>query len=244
MKITFLFIIISVLASCSSENHQSANKLSDFIKPTYSHNQSVLNCELLPDKNLNSVEKFIPLFVDDLNEALNKDDQVMFLFPIQDENTNISKFKILLNHKDEDMLNAMRVILANLSFEETASCNTEDFAYGRLSLRPSNSTSTIAAVEMMECKYLDGFNYATMKLVFEEFIDELTKVDQNVSIVYAENLSDSSNFRWFNIFESTESRKMFVEGWQDLSVSNRMQALFLEQSSCGYSNLYKSYKVV
>ena len=96
----------------------------------------------------------------------------------------------------------------------------------------------------MECKYLDGFNYATMKLVFEEFIDELTKVDQNVSIVYAENLLDSSNFRWFNIFESTESRKIFVEGWQDLSVSNRMQALFLEQSSCGYSNLYKSYKVV
>ena len=71
------------------------------------------------------------IFVDDLNEVRNKDDQLMFLFPIQDENTNISKFKILLNHKDEDMLNAMRVILANLSFEETASCNTEDFAYGR-----------------------------------------------------------------------------------------------------------------
>ena len=83
-----------------------------------------------------------------------------------------------------------------------------------------------------------------MKLVFEEFIDALAKLDQKVSIVYSENLEIKSNFRWFNIFDSIESRKIFIESWQDLSVSNQMQTLFTEQSSCGASTLYKSYKVI
>jgi hypothetical protein len=96
----------------------------------------------------------------------------------------------------------------------------------------------------MECKYVNDFNYATMKLVFEEFVDALAKLEQKVSIVYSENLEIKSNFRWFNIFDSIESRKIFIESWQDLSVSNQMQTLFTDQSSCGASTLYKSYKVI
>jgi len=134
--------------------------------------------------------------------------------------------------------------LLDLSFEETALCNTEESSYGRLSLFESKFESTLAVVEMMECKYVNDFNYATMKLVFEEFIDALGKLDQKISIVYSEDLEIKSNFRWFNIFDSIESRKIFIESWQDLSVSNQMQTLFTEQSSCGESTLYKSYKVI
>ena len=67
-------------------------------------------------------------------------------------------------------------------FEETALCNTEESIYGRLSLYESNLESTLTVIEMMECKYLNDFNYATMKLVFEEFIDALRKVNPNISI--------------------------------------------------------------
>ena len=82
------------------------------------------------------------------------------------------------------------------------------------------------------------------EFVFEEFIDALGKLDQTISIVYSENLEITSSFRWFNIFDSIESRKIFIESWQDLSVSNQIQTLFTEQSICGASNLYKSYKVI
>ena len=244
MKVIFLFILFSLLAGCSSESNKAPGVLSDFIKADYSHNQSIISCELLPDRNLNSVEKFIPAFVDKLNKVRKKDDEVMFFFPIQEENSSISKFKILLNHKDEVLIDEMKITLADLLFEKTALCVREDSSYGRLSLLESELDSTLAVVEMMECKYVNEFNYATMKLVFEEFIDALAKLDQNISIIYSENLEDKSNFRWFNIFESTESRGMLIESWQDLSVSNKIQALFTEQSSCGASYLYKSYKVI
>ena len=244
MKIIFLFILFSVLAGCSSETDKAPSILSDFIKADYSHNQSIISCKLLPDRNLSSVERLIPVFVDKLNKVKENDDEVMFFFPIQVENSTISKFKILINHQNKVLLEDIHQTLSDLSFEETALCNTEESFHGRISLFESKFESTMAIVEMMECKYINDFNYATIKLVFEEFIDALAKLDPKVSIVYSENLEIKSNFRWFNIFESLESRKIFIESWQDLTVSNQMQTLFTEQSSCGASTLYKSYKVI
>jgi hypothetical protein len=244
MKIIFLFILFSLLAGCSSENNKATSALSDFIKADYSHNQSIISCELLPDRNLSSVEILIPVFVSKLNKVREKDDEVMFFFPIQVENSSISKFKILINHENKVLLEEMHKTLSDLSFKETALCNAQESLYGRLSLFESKFESTLAIVEMMECKYINDFNYATMKLVFEEFIYALAKLDQKVSIIYSENLEIKSKFRWFNIFDSMESRKLFIENWQDLSVSNQMQTLFTEQSSCGASTLYKSYKII
>ena len=99
MKVIFLFILFSLLAGCSSENNKAPSVLSDFIKADYSHNQSIISCELLPDRNLSSVERLIPVFVEKLNKVRKKDDEVMFFFPIQFENSSISKFKILLSKK-------------------------------------------------------------------------------------------------------------------------------------------------
>ena len=244
MRALSLIVLITFLMSCNSENNESSIKLSNFIKANYSHNQSFINCQLQLDKNLNSVERFIPLFVGDLKKVLDSEDEIFFLFPMQNKNMSISEFEIVLNHIDEIMINEMFRILEELSFADTATCKNQDLLYGRLKLKSSSSISNSSVIEVMECEYLDGFNYATMKLVFEEFIDTLAKIDHDLSIIYSENTSDTSSFRWFNIFDSMESRKIFIESWQDLSVSNQMQTLFTEQSSCGASTLYKSYKVI
>ena len=244
MRALSLIVLITFLMSCNSENNESSIKLSNFIKANYSHNQSFINCQLQLDKNLNSVERFIPLFVGDLKKVLDSEDEIFFLFPMQNKNMSISEFEIVLNHIDEIMINEMFRILEELSFADTATCKNQDLLYGRLKLKSSSSISNSSVIEVMECEYLDGFNYATMKLVFEEFIDTLAKIDHDLSIIYSENTSDTSSFRWFNIFDSMESRKIFIESWQDLSVSNQMQTLFTEQSSCGDSTLYKSYKVI
>ena len=244
MKTTFLFILFIFLIGCTSESNKSANSLSDFIKADYSHYQSIISCELLPEKNLSSVERFIPILVTQLDKVRDNNDEVKFFFPVETNNSSVSSFKILLNHQDEMLINDMRKSLSDLPFKETALCNTEDSVYGRLSLYEINLESTLTIIEIMDCNYLNNFNYATMKLVFEEFTDALRKVDPNISISYSENLENNSQFRWFNIFDSIDSRQTFVEDWQDLSISNQIQDLFIEQSSCGVSSLYKSYKVI
>ena len=244
MKTTFPFILFIFLIGCTSENNQSANSLSDFIKADYSHYQSIISCELLPEKNLSSVERFIPMLVTQLDKVRDNNDEVKFFFPVETDNSSVSSFKILLNHKDEMLIDDMRKSLSDTSFKETALCNTEDSVYGRLSLYETNLETTSTIIEIMDCSYLNNFNYATMKLVFEEFTDALRKVDPNISISYSENLENNSQFRWFNVFESIDSRQTFVEDWQDLSISNQIQDLFIEQSSCGISSLYKSYKVI
>ena len=244
MKTIFLFILFIFLIGCTSESNQSANSLSDFIKADYSHYQSIISCELLPEKNLSSVERFIPILVTQLDKVRDNNDEVKFFFPVETDNSSVSSFKILLNHQDELLINDMRKSLSDLPFKETALCNTEDSVYGRLSLYETNLEPTLTIIEIMDCNYLNNFNYATMKLVFEEFTDALRKVNPNISISYSENLENNSQFRWFNVFESIDSRQTFVEGWQDLSISNQIQDLFIEQSSCGVSSLYKSYKVI
>jgi hypothetical protein len=244
MKTTFLFILFIFLIGCTSENNQSANSLSDFIKADYSHYQSIISCELLPEKNLSSVERFIPILVTQLEKVRDNNDEVKFFFPIETENNSVSSFKILLNHQDQMLIDDMHKNLSDIPFKETALCNTDDSIYGRLSLYEGNLESTLTIIEIMDCSYLNNFNYATIKLVFEEFTDALRKVDPNISISYSENLENNSQFRWFNVFNSIDDRKAFVEDWQDLSISNLIQDLFTEQSSCGISSLYKSYKVI
>ena len=245
MKATLLPLFIFLFTACSPSNSSTANSLSDFIKAGYSHQQSFLDCELLPDQNLSSVERFIPKLVERLNQIRDSDDEMLFLFPIQDNNLSISNFKVVLNHKDTALKEEMASTLKDLSFDQIAACgNKKSASYGRVSLMSHLPNSNSLVVEVMECKYLEGFNYATMKLVFEEFIDAVTKFDKDIAIVYSESLEDTSNFRWFNVFESIEDRKVFLEAWQALVVSGEMQTLFLEQSICASSNLFKSYKVI
>ena len=244
MKATLLLFLIILFSACGSNNDHSSNNLSDFIKANYSHQQSSLNCQLLQDQNLNSVERFIPLFVDSFNKVRNDTDEVSFLFPIQDENISVSEFKILLNYQDKESIDEMSRALEDLSFGDIANCNIENISYGLVNLKLNILEPAATVVEIMECEYIEGYSYATMKLVFEQFIDALTKFDEDISITYSENISDTSNFRWFNIFNSIEDRRIFVAAWQDLTLSREIQSLFLEQSKCEFSNLYRSYKVL
>ena len=244
MKATLLLFIIILFSACTSDDDHSPNTLSDFIKANYSHQQSFLNCQLLTGNNLLSVNKFIPLFVDSFNQVRNDTDEVLFLFPIQDKNINVSDFKILLNHQDKELIDEMSRTLEDLAFGDIANCNIENISYGLVNLKSNILESAATVVEIMECEYIEGYSYATMKLVFEQFIDALTKFDEDISIIYSENISDTSNFRWFNIFNSIEDRRIFVAAWQDLTLSREIQSLFLEQSKCESSNLFRSYKVL
>ena len=97
---------------------------------------------------------------------------------------------------------------------------------------------------MLQCEYVDGFNYATMKLVLEQFTDALIKNNSPVDVIYSEQEGLNNNFKWTNIFLSLESRRDFVESWRALEISKEIQELLLEQSICQSSKTYRKYKVL
>ena len=98
--------------------------------------------------------------------------------------------------------------------------------------------------EVLQCDYKDGFNYATIKLVLEQFSDALVKNNSPVDIIYSESEGPDNSFQWTNIFLSLESRKDFVNLWQTLDISKEIQELLIEQSTCQSSKVYRQYKVL
>ncbi|MDC0062225.1 hypothetical protein OAJ69_04630, partial [Pseudomonadota bacterium] len=132
--------------------------------------------------------------------------------------TDTQVFEVLLNHSDSLSLDRLNLTLAALSFDDIA--------------------------EILECNYRDGYSYATIKLVLEQFTDALIKNNSQVNILYSEEDKSSSKFYWTNIFSSLESRQNFVESWQALEISKEIQGLLLEQSICESSQTYRRYKIL
>ena len=83
-----------------------------------------------------------------------------------------------------------------------------------------------------------------MKLILEQFTDALIKNNFPVDIFYSENSDSNDSFQWTNIFLSIDSRRSFVESWQQLEISKEIQSLLLEQSICESSNTFRQYKVL
>jgi len=113
-----------------------------------------------------------------------------------------------------------------------------------LKLTKETIDASPAVVEILECGYLENYDYATIKLVLEQFTDALVKNKSPVDIVYSGNQANSNQFQWTNVFSSQDSRKAFIESWQALEIGKEIQKLLLEQSECKSSKLYSRYKVL
>ena len=141
-------------------------------------------------------------------------------------------------------MDRFNLTLAALSFDDIANCESSTVSNSSLRLTSQTITTSPVISEILECEYKDGFNYATMKLVLEQFTDSLIKNNSPVDILYSEEGGSNNGFQWTNVFSSLESRKDFVESWQALEVSKDIQALLLEQSTCQSSKIYRRYKVL
>ena len=187
---------------------------------------------------------FIPKFVDSYKQIGDNTEEVFFLFPVNEDQIETQFFEILLKHKEESSLDKFNQTLATLSFDDIASCSSSTISNNSLSLTKRTIFNSPVVVEILECEYLNEFSYATMKLVFEQFADELLKNKSPVDLIYSENEDMSRHFQWTNIFSSLKSRREFIESWQVLEISKEIQALLLEQSICQSSELYRRYKVL
>jgi len=244
LKSFIVLIIFASLASCSGDSNDSNLDLSNFIKPEYEFKESMLRCNLVPGETLNSVERFIPKLVNSLSQTGDSPDELYFLFPVIEDEIETQTFELLLKHAEEPALDKFNLMLGDLSFDDIADCNVSSALSGslRLTNRLINLTPVIA--EVLECEYIDGYSYATMKLVIEQFTDALIKNNLTIDILYTEAENSKGNFQWTNIFSSLDSRVNFVESWQELEISKVIQELLLEQSTCQSSRIYHQYKVL
>jgi len=230
---------------CEGDSKNSNISLSNFIKPEYSFKESLFNCKIASDKTLNSVERFIPQFVDSFAKMEGGDDEELyFLFPVTEDNIETQSFDLLLKYDEVSDLDRFLLTLKSLSFDDIATCDNSKTVKNsfRLTKKVINNFPVIS--EILHCEYKDGFSYATMKLVIEQFTDALVKNNSPVEIVYSEEEGSIINFQWTNIFSSLESRKNFVESWQALQISKEIQEFLLEQSTCRSSKTFRQYKVL
>ncbi len=243
LKSYIKFIFIVLLASCDSDSKKSNLELSNFIKPQYSFKESSYNCRLLEGQTLNSVERFIPKFINSFEKMKDNSEELYFLFPVKEETTETQSFDLLLKHNESTSLDKFNLTLAALNFNEIATCNDSIVSSNSLRLTNQINSGSPVISEILQCEYVDGFNYATMKLVLEQFTDALIKHNSPVDVLYSEQEDMNDYFKWTNIFVSLESRRNFVESWQALEVSKEIQGLLLEQSICQSSKTYRQYKV-
>ena len=244
MKSFIVLVIFASLASCSGDSNDSNLDLSNFIKPEYEFKESMLRCNLVPGETLNSVERFIPKLVNSLSQTGDSPDELYFLFPVIEDEIATQTFELLLKHAEESSLDRFNLMLGDLSFGDIADCNVSSALSGSLRLTNQLINLTPVIAEVLECEYIDGYSYATMKLVIEQFTDALIKNNLTIDILYTEAENSKGNFQWTNIFSSLDSRVNFVESWQELEISKVIQELLLEQSTCKSSRIYRQYKVL
>ena len=244
MKSYIKFICLVILASCDGNSKNSNLELSNFIKPEYSYKESSLNCKLVEGQTLNSVERFIPRFISSFEKMRDNSEELYFLFPVKEESTETQFFDLLLKHSEATSLDRFNLTLAALSFNEIANCKGSTVSNNSLRLTNQINSNSPVISEILECEYIDGFNYATMKLVLEQFTDALIKNNSPVDVLYSEQEGMNNKFKWTNVFLSLDSRQDFVESWQALEVSKEIQGLLLEQSICQSSQTYRQYKVL
>ena len=200
---------------------------------------------MVSGKTLNSVERFIPKFVNSFSRIDRSAEELFFLFPLLKEGQIDTKsFKLVFNHANQLSLNRFKLTLETLSFDEIAECKDSDILSRSLNLTSQNILDSNVISEILNCEYITGFNYATLKLALEQFTDALLKYNAPVDIFYGEAIDSENQFQWTNIFLSLESRQEFIESWQSLEISKEIQVMLLEQSICQPSKMYRRYKVI
>ena len=244
LKSYIKFICIILLVSCDGNSKNSNLELSNFIKLEYSSKESSFNCKLVEGQTLNSVERFIPKFINSFEQMSDNLEELYFLFPVKEDTTETQSFDLLLKYSEPSSLDKFNLTLAALSFNEIATCIDSFVSSNSLRLTNQINSNSPVISEMLQCEYVDGFNYATMKLVLEQFTDALIKNNSPVDVIYSEQEGLNNNFKWTNIFLSLESRRDFVESWRALEISKEIQELLLEQSICQSSKTYRKYKVL
>ena len=221
-------LILFILVSCSLENDEINNKSSSLIKPNFSSSQSRYDCVLYKDKSLNSLEAFIPNFVNKAKDLL-PSATLEFLF--NQENFNVS---------------TLAQILSEEGIDDVASCQLRDEIMLSSDIFIDNISINFTSfeVEFLNCEFNEGFNFGTFAIEIDTFLNLVRKKDVEYFAKFQQINNESNNFTWINYLSSAEEKDTLYEGWLEEEDSIKIQESFNAQSLCKSSASYKGYKVL
>ena len=190
-------LILFILASCSLENDEINNKSSSLIKPNFSSSQSRHDCILYKDKSLNSLEAFIPNFVNKAEDLL-PSATLEFLF---NQEKNIDNFSILyLDNQANFNVSILSQILSEEGIDDVASCQLRDEIMLSSDIFIDNISINFTSfeVEFLNCEFNEGFNFGTFAIEIDTFLNLVRKKDVKYFAKFQQINNESNNFTWIN----------------------------------------------
>ena len=237
------FLILSILAACSSETGIDDQRSSSLVKPNFSVIQARYDCLLSEDKSLNSLEAFIPNFVIKIKESLPSAGLEIFF----NQDTSVNKFSLF--YLDND-INFSSEIVSDLMDEEGmsdfADCIIQDNQMLSSNLYIDNKVLNFNSfeVEVLDCKFNDEYNYGTFSIEVDSFLNLIRKQDILYFAKFQQVNELSSEFTWINYLSSNSDKDILYKGWINEQDSIIIQESFNIQSTCESSTSYRGYKVL
>ena len=236
------FLILFIFISCS-EGVDKEDKSSFLIKPNFNSLQSRYDCILSDNKSLNNLEAFIPSFVGNVSNLI-PSATLEFLF---DQETNIDNFSILYRDKPENFnISTLNKVLDEEGMDKIASCQQSESVMLSSDIYIDNVPVDFSSfeVELLNCKFNEGYNYGTFAIEIDTFLNLIRKKDVKYFAKFQQINNTSNNFTWVNYLGSDEDKVKLYEGWLDEEDSIIIQEAFNTQSLCESSSSYKGYKVL
>ncbi len=232
----YLFIAI-FLFSCSNDNNE-LKSLSSLIQPNFSKNQFFIECNKNPKTTILDLEGFFSSVVESIDD--NKNIGLRVFFPSAE---NIDSF--IINFKSNNTLTSIEIdeLLFQEGVEKHASCRSQISKFNSVNFSANlfNNELNTNSVELINCNYLDGYNYGTIQISIERLISNLNYYDVNYQLEFLQDHNNPKKFVWINVFENTENDIMnYVKKSDEFT---EIQDEFTRNANCSSSLKYLSYNL-
>jgi hypothetical protein len=240
-----LFLITIILVSCGNNNVKDNIKLSSLIEPEFSFNQSIIECKLLGKSSLLDLEFFFSKNIAKYKKITANKIKLFILFP--ENNINVNNFIInVISSIDDESLQILIEEIKNDSINKISACNFTVAKNKGLNIfnYQNNSDSDYTLIEILSCKYNQGYNYGTFQITINRFINHIKKLQIPFSLSYVQQFSNNTNFLWINSYHDQSYEKMLIDSWINSGDASEIKDEFIENATCIESSSYKSYQLL
>ncbi len=244
-KFLNLFLITVILVSCGNNNVKDDIKLSSLIEPEFSFNHSIIECKLLGESSLIDLEFFFSKNIAKYKTITANKIKLFILFP--ENNINVNNFIInIISSIDDESLQTLIEEIKNDSINNIAECEfivAKNKGLTVINYQNKNELD-YSLIEILSCKYNQGYNYGTFQITINRFINHIKKLQIPFSLRYVQKFPNNTNFLWINSFHDESYEKMLIDSWVNSGDASEIKDEFIENATCIESSSYKSYQLL
>ena len=241
----YLMSLLIFIFACEQDKSINENRLSSLIKPNFSYNQDIFNCNLVSNSSLISLESFFSKQSKKYSSSLQANDlNISILFPENNENVDNFLISIKSNGNHTAIKNFIDEIKSD-GFDNIAKCTFSIYQYKALDLSKNVNANNYSFIniEILRCSFNKGYNFGTFQIAINRYINNIKKLGMQYSASYLDINSSDSDFLWINSFYDKNYQNILLENWINQKESAEIKDEFLENTTCIDSTKYKSYKL-